>query len=325
MSSPAASAAERVFSLLELFEPIILELSIQDLITASHVSCAFLNNISSSKPLRNKILKWRNMSLNELVLEDTQGIPTGTVASRNFDYPYIRTKQAPWLFHTEYDDGVLITYRCSADQEYHLYLPLSEKESIYALRMAQLSLNHANYKFKVTWTSRVSGQVVLAKDYDGKLITYLMRMPRAPHEDPTHMYCYLQTWYSNANWHHWAESHLKLTPPTELSDRKTWFQWKVKGKGNAFYHRRMDVEQLSTKASPSIVSKDSTFKNRHGHIRDGAQTELNLNYQDSMITAYTKHRCHVVHRRCLPSLNATLEAIKDEQSKTNDSKQSRQV
>lgn len=243
---PAPSPAERVFSLLELFEPIVVGLSIQDLIAASHVSRAFLNNISSSLSLRQRILEWRNMGLNELVFQDTQGVPTGTVASRSLDYPYLRINQAPWLFHTEYDDGVLIVYRCVEDKEYFLFLPFSAKEPIYALRMSSLSLDHATYKFMVTWTSRVSGQVVLAKDFDGKLITYLIRLPRAPHQDPTHMYCYLQTWYANAaNWHHWAEKHVKLTPPKETSDRKTWFQWRLRGHGQGSYiARRTDVERL---------------------------------------------------------------------------------
>lgn len=304
---PAPSPAERVFSLLELFEPIVVGLSIQDLIAASHVSRAFLNNISSSLSLRQRILEWRNMGLNELVFQDTQGVPTGTVASRSLDYPYLRINQAPWLFHTEYDDGVLIVYRCVEDKEYFLFLPFSAKEPMYALRMSSLSLDHATYKFMVTWTSRVSGQVVLAKDFDGKLITYLIRLPRAPHQDPTHMYCYLQTWYANAaNWHHWAEKHVKLTPPKETSDRKTWFQWRLRGHGQGSYiARRTDVERLLLASSASVRSKDLTFKNRHVHIRDGAQTEMDLNYQDSYVANHSKHVCHIVHRRCLPLRNST--------------------
>ncbi|USW54185.1 hypothetical protein Slin15195_G075040 [Septoria linicola] len=321
------SAAERVFSLLELFEPVLQDLPIQDLITAAHVSRAFSNNISSSKLLRQRILDWRNMSLNELVLQDTQSIPTGTVGSRDFDYPYLRTKQPAWLFHTECEDAILITYRCHRPQpriktknsnsnidtdnshrkeEYFLYIPLSPTLPIHTLHLSNLTISHSTYTFTATWTSnsRPNSNSIpfLTQSFSSALLTYVIRQPRPLHQDPTHMYTYLQTWYASSpadisiNWKAWAEHEWKLNPPDEDGDQRTWLQWKMRAVGKmrkegTKARREEDVEVLDVRGTNREcfhVAADLTFKPRHGHIRDGSQTDLALNLQATNVKWYGK-------------------------------------
>lgn len=76
------------------------------------------------------------------------------------------------------------------------------------------------------------------------------------------MYSYFQTWYASSpanisiDWKAWAEHELKLKPPDEDGDQRTWLQWKMRagGKMRKEGHRREgDVEVLDVRGEFSVL------------------------------------------------------------------------
>lgn len=256
------SPAERVFSLLELCEPILEELPIQDLIRVSRVSRTFLTNLSSSKLLRQRILRWRECDLNDLALnDDYASFPTGFVSSFDFDTPYLRTREPPWIFHTVFgyghglhdeerknlsaENGILVIYRCTEAEEYFVYVPFSIKFPVMALRLSKLVFDHASYTFKASWSSRL-------EDWNGDSKPAFTESYQGRRDYSAFVFAYFQTWYTTdiatsgssslasermanteistrnaVNWKHWAQVYGKVQPlPEGKRGWKTWLQHK---------------------------------------------------------------------------------------------------
>ncbi|WPB01421.1 uncharacterized protein RHO25_006047 [Cercospora beticola] len=286
MTPRTQTPAERVFSLLELCEPILEELPIQDLIRVSHVSRAFFTKISSSKLLRQRILRWRECDLNDLALnDDYASFPTGFVSSFDFDTPYLRTREPPWIFHTMFgyghglryeerknlsaENGILVIYRCTEAEEYFVYVPFSVKFPVMALRLSKLVFDHASYTFTPSWSSRL-------EDWNGDLRPVFTESYQGRTDYSAFSFAYFQTWYTTdiatstssslasermantemptrntVNWKHWAQVHGKFQPlPDKKRGWKTWLQHKgrkIKPSEKTAKSIRTDVEELDLK------------------------------------------------------------------------------
>ncbi|KAM3419922.1 hypothetical protein BST61_g3242 [Cercospora zeina] len=327
MTLQAPSPAERVFSLLELCEPILSDLPIQDLIRSSHISRASLNTISSSKPLRSKLLCWRKCDLNMLALmADYFSFPTGFVSCYDFDAPgLLRLREAPWIFHTvvgcqKYEEEEEEEEVCSEEEEYFVHVPFSMEERVRALRLAGLVFDHEKFMFVASWVENFGygdTKTILTQAFRGR----------------GYMFEYFQTWYTmdsarvgstlssskekkiireektatrNAvDWKRWAQINGGEIPAPLPVRRgwKTWLQrkgWRGRTTSSEKISRnvrRTDVEDLDLDFSGSMPEvsnppvEEVEFINRHGHIRDGYQTDLRLHLQRSYILKYSNYIC----------------------------------
>ncbi|KAF2217954.1 hypothetical protein CERZMDRAFT_92585 [Cercospora zeae-maydis SCOH1-5] len=291
------------------------------------------------------------------LIPDYASFPTGFVSCYDFDTPYLRTREAPGIFHTmfghEYcneaftgDDGILVMYRCTEAEEYFVYVPISMEVPVRALRFSKLVFDHGRFIFTVSWMERFgerNGAILTTQSFQG-------------HEDYTrYMFSHLQTCYTmeyatpagptpstskrdieneeattttttriTVNWKHWAQINGKTQAlPPKKRDWKAWLPRKRRKESEKTSKKmgRADVEDLDldcklhsflyhhwfrvhicaancmqimmmikvpgpmTKIPDSRVEEFEVI-NRHGHIRDGYQADLQLHLQRLYILKY---------------------------------------